>query len=244
MKCEGKTIVITGASRGLGSALARRFADEGARLALCARNETSLRKFSSSLEKDGVEVFAQPCDISNSEQVRDFAAALLDRFGTVDGLVNNAAVLGSRALLAEQDIREWDEVVQTNLHGPFFMTRSLLPAMMKKGSGFVINVSATVGRSGRREWGAYAVTKFGIEGFTQVLAEEVKKFNIRVNAVNPGPLATDLRRQAYPLEDPSILRTPDQITDVFVYLASSDGIGISGQSIDAASFVSNPGMLS
>ena len=244
MKCEGKTIVVTGASRGLGKALAHRYAAEGARVAICARNDALLREVESSLTKDGTEVFAQACDISDSNQVQDFTQGLLERFGTVDGLVNNAAILGSRVPLVEQKIHEWDEVVQTNLHGTFFMTKALLPTMIKKGSGFIINVSSTVGKSGRKDWGAYAVTKFGLEGFTQVLAEEVKKFNIRVNAVNPGPLATELRRLAYPQEDQSILRKPDQITDTFMYLSSNDGIGISGQSIDAASFVSNPGMLS
>ncbi len=243
MTCKDKTIVITGASRGLGKALAGRFASEGANLALCSRSEGLLREVASSLEGEGRTILALPCDISNSVQVKDFAAAVLDRFGTVDGLINNAGILGSRGPLVDQDLSEWDEVIQVNLHGSFFMTKFFLPAMMRKGSGFIINVSSAVGRAGRKEWGAYAVTKFGIEGLTQVLAEEVRKFNIRVNAVNPGPLATDMRKAAYPSEDQSILRTPDQITDVFVYLASKDGIGITGQSIDAASFVSHPGML-
>lgn len=244
MLCEGKTLVITGASRGLGKALAERFATEGAKLALCARSEPALQSLARALEKQGVEVFASACDISNSVQVQDFTSAVLQRFGTVDGLINNAGILGTRGPLVDQDVREWDEVVQTNLHGSFFMTKAVLPTLMSKGSGFIINVSSSVGRAGRKEWGAYAVTKFGIEGMTQVLAEEVKKYNVRVNAVNPGPLATEMRRAAYPSEDQSILRTPDQITDVFVYLASKDGVGITGQSLDAASFVSNPGMLS
>jgi NAD(P)-dependent dehydrogenase (short-subunit alcohol dehydrogenase family) len=244
MKCEGKTIVITGASRGLGKALAERFAAEGARLALCARNEEHLKELSASLSDKGVPVFWRACDIGDSVMVADFAGAVLSAFGTVDGVINNASILGARGPIIDYEPRTWDEVIQTNLHGTFFVTRAFLLPMMKRGSGFVINVSASVGRAGRKEWGAFAVSKFGIEGFTQLLAEEVKPFNIRVNAVNPGPLATDLRRQAYPQEDQSILRTPDQVTDVFVYLASQDGIGISGQSLDAPSFVSHPGMIS
>ncbi|MCU0452126.1 MAG: SDR family NAD(P)-dependent oxidoreductase [Bacteroidetes bacterium] len=240
MRLQGKHVVISGASKGLGRALAHRFAAEGARLALCARSAQALEAVRSELEAGGADIVAIPCDISDSLSVRTFVEGVIGRWGHVDILINNASILGPRVTVAEYPLKEWDEVIQTNVHGSFFMTRLLVPAMMQRGSGAIINVSSSVGRTGRKQWGAYAVSKFALEGLTQVLAEELKPFNIRVNSVNPGPMATAMRRSAYPQEDPSTLRTPEQLTEVFVYLASADGKGISGQAFDAATYIANP----
>ena len=239
MRLQGKHIVITGASRGLGRALAERFGAEGARLALCSRSPKPLEEVRLALVERGCDVIALPCDISNSQQTKEFAEKVLHTWGHVDVLVNNASHLGPRVPILDYPLNEWDEVIQTNVHGAFFLTRLFGPAMMSRGTGAVINVSSSVGKAGRKLWGAYAVSKFALEGFTQVLAEELKPFNIRVNAVNPGPMATAMRHEAYPQEDPSTLRTPDQVTEVFIYLASDDGKGISGQSFDAATYISN-----
>ncbi len=240
MRLQGKHIVITGASKGLGRALAERFASEGARLAICARSPKPLEEVRLALVERGCDVIAVPCDVSDSQQTKAFAETVLQTWGHVDVLVNNASRLGPRVPMVEYPLNEWDEVIQTNVHGMFFLTRLFVPAMMARGSGSVINVSSSVGKAGRKHWGAYAVSKFALEGFTQVLAEEMKPFNVRVNAVNPGPMATAMRHAAYPQEDPATLRTPDQVTDVFIYLASDDGKGISGQSFDAATYISNP----
>lgn len=243
MKLENKRAVITGGTKGLGRALAARFLAEGADVAICARNSKDLEA-AKKLAPEKRKVVAFPCDISNSTEVKTFAEAVLAEFGTVDVLVNNASRLGPRVPVAEYPLADWDEVVQTNINGTFFLTRLLIPSMMKRGTGCIINVSSSVGKAGRKHWGAYAVSKAGLEGMTQVLADELKSFNIRVNSVNPGPMATDMRRAAYPNEDQSTLRTPDQLTDIFVYLASQDGVGISGQSFDAATFISNPRIVS
>lgn len=240
MKLQGKHIVITGASRGLGRALAERFGTEGARLALCARSSKDLDAVRHDLAGRGFDVLALPCDVSNSQQAEAFTERVLTAWGHVDILVNNASMLGQRVPVAEYPIKDWDEVIQTNVHGAFFLSRLLIPSMMKRGAGAILNVSSSVGRSGRKHWGAYAVSKFALEGFTQVLAEELKPFNIRVNSINPGPMATDMRRLAYPQEDPSTLRTPEQLTEVFVYLASDDGKGISGQAFDASTYIAHP----
>ncbi len=240
MKLKGKHVVITGATKGLGRALADRFASEGARLALCARSTRTLDAVRTELTSRNVDVIVHPCDISDSQSAKTFADHVLGAWGHVDILINNASMLGPRVAVVEYPVKEWDEVIQTNIHGTFFLTRLLVPSMMQRGAGAVINVSSSVGRSGRKHWGAYAVSKFALEGFTQVLSEELKPFNIRVNSVNPGPMATDMRRMAYPQEDPSTLRTPDQLTEVFVYLSSDDGKGISGQAFDAATYIANP----
>ncbi|HEY5615725.1 MAG TPA: SDR family NAD(P)-dependent oxidoreductase, partial [Bacteroidota bacterium] len=157
-------------------------------------------------------------------------------FGSVDVLVNNAGALGPRVPIAEYPSKEWERVVQTNLNGTYYFTHQVVPGMIKQKSGAIINVTSTVGKTGRAKWGAYAVSKFAIEGMTQVLSEELKSHNITVNSVNPGPLATEMRRQAYPTEDQSYLRKPEEVTDVFVYLASAEGTGISGQWFDAANY--------
>lgn len=240
MKLRGRHVVITGASKGLGRALAHRFAAEGASLALCARTLAPLEAVRAELSGHGADVIALPCDISDSQSVRAFSEQVIAARGHIDVLINNASLLGSRVPVAEYPLKEWDDVMQTNVHGTFFLTRAFLPVMMPRGSGAIINVSSSVGRSGRKLWGAYAASKFAIEGLTQVLAEELKPFNIRVNSVNPGPMATDMRRLAYPQEDPATLRTPEQVTEVFVYLASDDGKGISGQAFDAATYIANP----
>jgi len=118
------------------------------------------------------------------------------------------------------------------------MTNAVVPVMLKQQAGAILNVTSSVGKTGRAKWGAYAVSKFAIEGLTQVLAEELKPHNITVNSVNPGSLATEMRRQAYPKENPALLRKPEEVTEVFVYLASYHGTGITGQWFDAANFYS------
>lgn len=240
MKLKGKHVVITGASKGLGRALSMRFAAEGAALTVCARTVKLLDTLRADLASRGADVIALPCDISDSQSVRAFAEQTIAARKHVDVLINNASTLGQRVPISEYPLKEWDEVIQTNVHGTFFLTRAFVPAMMTRGAGAVINVSSSVGRTGRKHWGAYAVSKFAVEGLTQVLAEELKPFNIRVNSVNPGPMATEMRRLAYPQEDPTTLRTPEQLTEVFVYLASDDGKGISGQAFDAATYIAHP----
>jgi len=123
--------------------------------------------------------------------------------------------------------------LKVNLTAQFLVTKEVLRLMIARREGSIINVSSGVGRIGKARWGAYAASKFGIEGLTQLLAEEVKEFNIRVNAVNPGATRTEMRAEAYPEEDPLTLPTPNEITAVFVYLASPESIGVTGKSFDA-----------
>jgi len=125
-----------------------------------------------------------------------------------------------------------------NLNGPFFVIKACLPLMTAGGEGSIINVSSGVGRIGKPRWGAYAASKFGLEGLTQVLAAELQPLHIRVNAVNPGGTRTTMRAAAYPEEDPLTLATPEEITPVFVYLASDASRDVTGQSLEARDFLS------
>jgi NAD(P)-dependent dehydrogenase (short-subunit alcohol dehydrogenase family) len=237
MKLKDKRIVVTGGSKGLGRALALRFADEGAQLALCARSSEELNRVVLELSVRGSHPLYASCDISDADQVSSFAEQVFSELGSVDILVNNASVLGPRIEIAEWTKATWDRVIDVNVNGLFLMTKAFLPAMLKQRSGAIINVSSSVGKVGRRLWGAYSTSKFALEGFTQTLADEVKSYGIRVNSVNPGPMDTDMRHAAYPDEDRSKLRSPSEVTDLFVYLASEESRGTTGQYFDVPEYL-------
>lgn len=240
MRLTDKIIVITGASKGLGKALAQRFAREGARLALCARHAEVLEPVVNELQEIGTDVVWRSCDIANPDQLREFVSAVIDKFGFVDVLVNNASAVLPLKSFSDYQPREWEEVVRTNISGLFAVTHGFLPYMMKRKAGAIVNVSSSVGRIPRAQWGAYATSKYALEGFSQLLAEELRPYNIAVNSVNPGAMATDMRRVVHPEEDQKLIRKPELVTELFVYLASNDGAGISGQQFDASTYIAPP----
>jgi NAD(P)-dependent dehydrogenase (short-subunit alcohol dehydrogenase family) len=234
-KLADKAALVTGATRGIGKAVAAAYAGEGARVFICARSERDIEQTVRSLRDDipGAEVDGCPGDLGNEADIRRIVEAALTRFGTIHVLVNNASLLGPRVPIVDYPLEQWKEVIDVNLNGLFFLTQQVLKPMMAQGHGSIINVSSGVGRTGRARWGAYAVSKFGVEGFTQVLADEIKDSDIRANSVNPGPTRTSMRAQAYPDEDPLTLPTPEQITPVFVYLASDESKAVTGQALEA-----------
>jgi NAD(P)-dependent dehydrogenase (short-subunit alcohol dehydrogenase family) len=131
----------------------------------------------------------------------------------------------------------WDEVLRINTSSLFYTTRPLLPTLIRRGAGSIINVSSSVGRRGKPNWGPYAVSKFGLEGFTQVLAEELRPHGVRVNSVNPGATRTEMRAAAYPDEDPLSLPPPEEIASVFVFLASDESSSVTGQAFEARDYL-------
>jgi len=159
--------------------------------------------------------------------------AAVERYGTVHVLVNNASLLGSRVAIADYPISDWEEVMRVNLTGVFLLTQQVLQVMIPQRQGSIINVSSGVGRAGKARWGAYACAKAGVEGLTQVLADEVRDYGIRVNSVNPAATRTAMRAAAYPDEDPLTLPTAEEITPIFVYLASDDSAGVTGKALEA-----------
>ncbi len=226
--------MITGASRGLGRALALAFAREGVSLVLNSRSEDSLEPVAGEAEETGAEVLAIPADVSVGVEVERLVDESVRRFGRIDVLVNNAGVLGPRVPIEEYPEDEWHKVLDANLTAPFLLTRTVIPHMSEGGS--IINMTSGVSVEGRAEWGAYSVSKFGMEGLTQILAAELKDRGIRVNSVDPGGMRTEMRAAAYPDEDPTTRITPEENTDVFLYLASDKSRDVTGERFKAQDF--------
>lgn len=234
-KLINNVALITGATRGIGKAVAAAYVREGARVFICARNQLDVAATVRELRYDSTDAQVDGCagDVGKETDVRRIIDAVIERFQRIDTLVNNASLLGPRVALVEYPFRQWEEVIRVNLHGVFLLSQQAVKRMIAQRHGSIINVSSGVGRVGRARWGAYAVSKFGLEGLTQVLADEVKEFGIRVNSVNPGPTRTEMRAEAYPEEDPLTLPTPEQITPIFVHLASAHSENLTGQMLEA-----------
>ncbi len=233
---EGKIAFITGASQGLGRALALAYAKEGASLVVNSRSEGSVGPVAEEVGDLGAEVLALAGDVSRGADVEEMVGAAVERFGKIDVLVNNAGLLGPRVSIEEYPEDEWRRVIDANLTGPYLVAKAAIPHVPEGGS--IINVVSGVSVEGRAGWGAYSVSKFGVEGLTQILAAELEESAIRVNAVDPGGMRTDMRAAAYPEEDPATRITPEENTAVFLYLASDESKGVTGQRFKAQEFAS------
>jgi NAD(P)-dependent dehydrogenase (short-subunit alcohol dehydrogenase family) len=231
---EDKVTLITGASQGLGKALALAFAREGAKVVVNARSEESIRPVAEEIENTGAEVLAVAADVSKSADVERLVNETVERFGRIDVLVNNAGLLGPRVRIVEYPEDEWRRVIDANLTGPFLVSKAAIPHVPEGGS--IINVVSGVSVEGRAEWGAYSVSKFGVEGLTQILAAELEEHSVRVNAVDPGGMRTEMRAAAYPEEDPTTRITPEENTAVFLYLASDESRDVTGERFKAQEF--------
>jgi NAD(P)-dependent dehydrogenase (short-subunit alcohol dehydrogenase family) len=233
MRLEGKIALITGGSKGIGKAIAKVYAREGAKIFICARDESELEKTAAEIRSSKGEVSYAAVDLGNPGDIERLVQRVQETYGTVHVLVNNASVLGPRVPILQYSLAAWEEVLRVNITAVFLLSRDIAKIMLGNKQGSIINVSSGVGRTGKARWGAYAVSKFGVEGFTQVLADELNEDGIRVNAVNPAGTRTAMRAAAYPEEDPLSLPTPDEITGVFVYLASDESRDVTGKSFNA-----------
>jgi NAD(P)-dependent dehydrogenase (short-subunit alcohol dehydrogenase family) len=233
-RLEGKNVLITGASKGLGRQLALDFAREGAAgIALAARHADMLYKVREEIRavSPKAKVLVVDADLRHSKAVERVAAAVLSEFqGRLDALVNNASALGPSPMpyLLDFPLEEFRRVMDTNLIAPFLLTRKLLPAMLERG-GSVINVTSDAGVTGYPGWGAYGISKFGLEGLSRTWAAELEGTGIRVNLVDPGNMDTDMHRAAEPDGDPAEWADPATVTEVFLYLASDEAANVSGR---------------
>jgi NAD(P)-dependent dehydrogenase (short-subunit alcohol dehydrogenase family) len=231
---EGKVALITGASQGLGRALALAYAKEGAALVINSRSEGSIHPVADEVEGLGAEVLAVAADVSKGGDVGRLLEEAVGRFGRVDVLVNNAGLLGPRVAIENYPEDEWRKIIDANLTGPYLVAKASIPRLREGGS--IINIVSGVSVEGRAEWGAYSVSKFGVEGLSQILAAELEGRGIRSNAVDPGGMRTEMRAAAYPEEDPQTRITPEENTAVFLYLASDESKGVTGQRFKAQEF--------
>jgi NAD(P)-dependent dehydrogenase (short-subunit alcohol dehydrogenase family) len=236
MKLDGKTALITGGSKGIGKGIAEAYLKQGAEVIICGRNEANLQATGDELKEFG-QINYVVCDISKLDDVKRLTSQIEAIKQKLDILVNNASILGVRSPIMEYPEDVWEKVIRINLNAQFFVTKALLPLLIKSENSSVINVSSSVGRKGKKDWGAYAASKFGVEALTQVLAHEMEDTNVRVNSVNPGGTRTDMRVGAYPDEDPNTLPTPLDISPVFVYLASDESSDINGQEFTARDWI-------
>lgn len=233
----GRTAIVTGAGTGIGAAVSKAFAAQGAHVVLVGRRRMPLNQTAKEIHACGGACDVVRADVSDLGDVRSlFKAAKRLGTGRVDIVVNNAGILGPRAPLVRYPLRAWDEVMRINARGAFLVLQEALKAM-QPGGGSIVNVSSSVGRRGRAEWGAYSASKFAIEALTQIAAEENQGTGIRVNAVNPGATRTAMRARAYPKENPVALPTPESVVPVFLFLASDESKEINGQSLAAREFV-------
>lgn len=233
----GRVILLTGAGSGIGRALAHAFAAAGATVALAGKTLRKLERTYDEIVKAGGPTPALlPIDLENALATDyDALASALDReFGRLDGLVHNAAILGVRSPIIHHDVPTWCRVLQVNLTAEFCLTQVCLPLLEKSTDASIVFTTSGVGTVGRAYWGAYAVSKFGVEGLAQVLAHEYQgNERLRVNLINPGATRTDMRAVAYPGEDPRTLKTPAEITAPYLYLLGPEARGVSGQRFEA-----------
>ncbi|NIV18103.1 MAG: YciK family oxidoreductase [Woeseiaceae bacterium] len=232
-----RIILITGASDGIGRALALKAAELGAQVILHGRNVQKLERVYDEIE--AIEGAPRPSiavlDLAtaDSEAYRSLAASLEEEFGRLDGLVHNASMLGNRFSIEQYDAAQWQLVMHVNVTAAFALTQVCLPLLRESDDASIIFTSSGVGRVGRAHWGAYAVSKFATEGLSQVLADENRHSNIRVNCINPGATRTGMRLEAYPAEDRGKLKRPEEILDAYIHLLGPDSRGVTGQSLDA-----------
>ncbi|MEY2530909.1 MAG: hypothetical protein QOI96_994, partial [Verrucomicrobiota bacterium] len=232
-KLAGKNILITGASQGLGREMALRFVREGAAgLSLVARHTDKLNAVRNELRKidppspgsGATSIITIEGDVSKPRDIERIVATTLAQFkGRLDILVNNASTIGPSPMpnLLDYPVEDFRQVLDTNLIGPFLLIKNVLPAMIERGAS-IINVTSDAGQVGYPGWGAYGISKFGLEGMSQTWASELEETGVRVNWVDPGNMNTAMHRAAEPEEDPAEWANPAEVTDVFVFLASDE----------------------
>lgn len=191
---KGKVAFITGAGRGIGKAVAIALANEGVNVGLLARTEEALKEVVTEVEALGVKAAYASVDVSSLEEVNQAIASLTNELGKADILINNAGI-GKFESLLDMNPEEWKKIIDVNLMGPYYVTRAVLPQLIEKNGGDIINISSTNGLNGAATSSAYSASKFGLIGMTESLAQEVRRNNIRVTSLTPSTVATELAVQ-------------------------------------------------
>ena len=238
MILANKVSVITGGARGIGLAIAEKLAKEGTDIAICDVNDESLNTARSELEKTGRKVLTSKVDVTNFGEVQSFVQKILDNFGKIDILINNAGITRD-GLLVRMGEADWDAVINVNLKGTFNCTKALAKPMMKQRGGKIINIASIIGIIGNAGQANYAASKGGIIAFTKSIAKELAPRNINVNAIAPGFIQTDMtavlaenvRNEMLKLIPLGKFGTPSDVADLVVFLVSDNSAYITGQVI-------------
>ena len=218
---EDKVILVTGANRGFGLAMTMDLSKAGATVIMLGRDLGSLEyAYDSVVDKGFQEPILYPLDIEGAtpENYQSLQDDIFNQFEKLDGLIHNAAILGTMMPVEQYDIKLWYSTLQINLNGPFMLTQFLIPLLNKSDDSRVLFLSAEQGREAKAYWGAYGVSKFAVEGFAKTLSEELEKTNIRVNTLDPGVMRTEMRRASHPAEDTAKNPLPDSKSPAIVYL--------------------------
>lgn len=232
---QNRIIIVTGASEGIGRAAALTYARYGANVILLGRNEEKLHQLARTIADEGrsAQWFTLDLLSCSPKACHQLASRISAHYPRLDGLLHNAGYLGDICPMSEQNPQTWQQVMQVNVNSTFMLTQALLPLLLKSGSGSLVFTSSSVGRQGRANWGAYAVSKFATEGMMQVLAREYQHSPLRVNCVNPGATRSRMRASAFPTEDPLTLKAPADIMPFYLWLMGDDSRGKTGISFDA-----------
>ncbi|MDX2176546.1 MAG: SDR family NAD(P)-dependent oxidoreductase [Candidatus Sumerlaeia bacterium] len=236
-RLAGKVAVVTGGTRGLGLAIAKAYAREGAKILIAARTDADLKNAAAEISALGAEVVSARVDLADAGQASRLFIAATRGLGKVDILVNNASLLGPRDDIEHYSIEDWNAVFAANVTSTFAVTKGMLGVMIPNNTGSIINVTSGVAHSGRARWGAYAASKAAVKNLSETLAEEVAPYNIRVNTVNPGAIRTAMRAAAFPKEDPATLPRPEDVVNAFIYLACDLSRGYTGQHVEAKDWI-------
>lgn len=233
---QNRIILVTGASDGIGREAALTYADHGASVILIGRNEEKLKSVAQEIDAAGAipaRWYTLDLLTCTPAACQELAQRISAHYPRLDGVLHNAGLLGEVRPMDEQDPEIWQQVMQVNINGTFFLTQALLPLLLNAESGSLVFTSSSVGREGRANWGAYAVSKFATEGMMQVLAEEYQSRHLRVNCINPGGTRTKMRASAFPTEDPQKLKTPADIMPLYLWLMGDDSRRKTGLTFDA-----------
>jgi NAD(P)-dependent dehydrogenase (short-subunit alcohol dehydrogenase family) len=233
---EGRVIAITGAGSGIGRAIALAAAAHGAQLILVGRTVKKLEAVYEEIAATGGRAQIAPLNLetAGAADYDQLATAIGAAYGRLDGLLHNAALLGTLSPIEQCDVPTWCRVMHVNLTAAFVLTQVLLPLLRASPDASLVFTSSSAGRRGYAYWGAYGVSKFGVEGLTQTLAEECAHLDsLRVNAINPGATRTTMRRAAYPAEELSASVEPAQLANAYLWLLGPASRGVSGLSLDA-----------